>query len=74
MLTYFCNIKWVLFGLIRIKSFDFTNSQVSMTQRISKYQRFKMMNPVIQFFKFIYLSIKIMLVVAGGHGGTRKVS
>jgi len=74
MLTYFCNIKWVLFGLIRIKSFDFTNSQVSMTQRISKYQRFKMMNPIIQFFKFIYLSIKIMLVVAGGHGGTRKVS
>ena len=63
-----------MFGLIRIKNFDFTNSQVSMTQRISKYQRFKMMNPVIQFFKFIYLSIKIMLVVAGGHGGTRKVS
>ena len=31
-----------------------------------------MMNPIIQFFKFIYLSIKIMLVVAGGHGGTRE--
>ncbi|SDF08783.1 hypothetical protein [Ulvibacter litoralis] len=45
-----------------------------MTQRISKYQRFKMMNPILQFFKFIYLSIKIMLVVAGGHGGTRKVN
>lgn len=45
-----------------------------MTQRISKYQRFKMMNPIIQFFKFIYLSIKIMLVVAGGHGSTRKVN
>jgi len=45
-----------------------------MTQRISKYQRFKMMNPIIQFFKFIYLSIKIMIVVAGGHGGTRKIS
>ena len=45
-----------------------------MTQRISKYQRFKMMNPVIQFFKFIYLSIKIMLVVAGGHGSTRKAN
>ncbi len=43
-----------------------------MTQRISKYQRFKMMNPILQFFKFIYLSIKIMLVVAGGHGGTRQ--
>ena len=33
-----------------------------MTERISKYQRFKMMNPVIQF------------IVAGGHGGTRKVN
>tara|TARA_R110000868_G_scaffold82265_4_gene232385 strand:- start:12493 stop:12642 length:150 start_codon:yes stop_codon:yes gene_type:complete len=43
-----------------------------MTQRISKYQRFKMMNPIIQFFKFIYLSIKIMLIVAGGHGGTKE--
>lgn len=42
-----------------------------MTQRISKYQRFKMMNPIIQFFKFIYLSLKIMVIVAGGHGGTR---
>ncbi|SEG58861.1 hypothetical protein SAMN05421847_2827 [Halpernia humi] len=42
-----------------------------MTERISKYQRFKMMNPIIQFFTFIYLSIKIMIVVAGGHGGTR---
>jgi len=29
-------------------------------------------NPVIQFFVFIYLSIKIMLIVAGGHGGTRQ--
>ncbi|WP_173399765.1 hypothetical protein [Cellulophaga baltica] len=44
-----------------------------MTQRISKQQRFKMMNPILQFFRFIYLSIKILLVVAGGHGGTREV-
>ncbi|GAL01153.1 hypothetical protein JCM19314_2353 [Nonlabens ulvanivorans] len=44
-----------------------------MTERISKSQRFKMMNPITQFFKFIYLSIKIMIVVAGGHGGTRQV-
>jgi hypothetical protein len=29
------------------------------------------MNPIIQFFKFIYLSIKVLVVVAGGHGGTR---
>ncbi|WP_197062611.1 hypothetical protein [Muricauda sp. MAR_2010_75] len=45
-----------------------------MTRRISKYKRFLMMNPIIQFFKFIYLSIKIMIVVAGGHGGTREMN
>ncbi|WP_216746115.1 hypothetical protein [Paucihalobacter ruber] len=45
-----------------------------MTKRISKYQRFKMMNPIIQFFKFLYLSLKIMVIVAGGHGGTRRVN
>lgn len=44
-----------------------------MTQRISKFKRFVMMNPIIQFFKFICLSIKVLLIVAGGHGGTRKV-
>lgn len=33
-----------------------------------------MMNPIVQFFKFIYLSIKVLLVVAGGHGGTRSAS
>ncbi|MFV0572270.1 MAG: hypothetical protein ACK5M1_07565 [Xanthomarina gelatinilytica] len=45
-----------------------------MTHRISKYQRFKMMNPILQFFKFIYLSIKVLIIVAGGHGGTRQVN
>ena len=45
-----------------------------MTQRISKYQRFKMMNPILQFFKFIYLSIKVLIIFAGGHGGTRQVN
>lgn len=45
-----------------------------MTERISKYQRFKMMNPIIQFFKYIYLSIKVLVIVAGGHGGTREVN
>jgi hypothetical protein len=43
-----------------------------MTQRISKYKRFMMMNPIVQFFKFIYLSLKVLVIVAGGHGGTRK--
>jgi len=33
-----------------------------------------MMNPIIQFFKFIWLSLKIMIIVAGGHGGTRNVT
>ena len=45
-----------------------------MTERISKYQRFKMMNPIIQFFKYIYLSVKVLVIVAGGHGGTRQVN
>jgi len=45
-----------------------------MTQRISNYQRFIMMNTIIQFFKFIYLSLKILVIVAGGYGGTRKVN
>ena len=31
-----------------------------------------MMNPFLQFFILIGLSIKIMIVVAGGHGGTRE--
>ncbi len=43
-----------------------------MTQRISKSKRFFMMNPFIQFFKFIWLSLKILIIVAGGHGGTRE--
>jgi hypothetical protein len=43
-----------------------------MTQRISKSQRSKMQNPFLQFFKFIYLNIRILKIVAGGHGGTRK--
>ncbi|MCG2792028.1 hypothetical protein [Chryseobacterium sp. SC28] len=42
-----------------------------MSERISKYEKFKMHNPFLQFFKFIFLNIKIMNVVAKGHGGTR---
>ena len=40
-------------------------------KRISPRMRFRMMNPFLQFFKFIILSVKIMVIVAGGHGGTR---
>ncbi|WP_445457277.1 hypothetical protein [Flavobacterium sp. HNIBRBA15423] len=43
-----------------------------MTQRISKSQRSRMQNPFLQFFKFIYLNIRILKIVAGGHGGTRN--
>lgn len=39
--------------------------------KITRFQRFVMMNPFIQFFTFIFLSVKIMFVVALGHGGTR---
>ncbi|MEX0996942.1 MAG: hypothetical protein WDZ45_07830 [Flavobacteriaceae bacterium] len=43
-----------------------------MTQRISKSKRFWMQNPVWQFIKFIWLGLKVMLIVAGGHGSTRS--
>jgi len=39
--------------------------------KISRFQRFVMKNPIIQFFKFVFLSLKIMFVVSLGHGGTR---
>ena len=42
-----------------------------MAFKISKAEHAKMQNPFIQFFKYIYLSIKIMFVVAAGHGGPR---
>lgn len=31
-----------------------------------------MKNVFVQFFKFIYLNLKIIKIVAGGHGGTRN--
>lgn len=43
-----------------------------MTQTISKSQHLKMKNPFIQIFKYLYLSIKILKIVAGGHSGTRN--
>ena len=42
-----------------------------MTQKIPKSEHSKMQNPIIQFFKYIFLSLKILGIVAGGHGGTR---
>jgi hypothetical protein len=43
-----------------------------MAQKITKWQRFMMNNWIIQFFRFLYLNIKIMVIVAKGHGGTRN--
>lgn len=42
-----------------------------MKKTISKKDKKRMMNPFLQFFRFIYLNIKIISVVALGHGGTR---
>tara|TARA_A100000171_G_scaffold39641_1_gene39465 strand:- start:6797 stop:6934 length:138 start_codon:yes stop_codon:yes gene_type:complete len=43
-----------------------------MKAKITESQRRKMTNPIFQFFSFIYLSLKILFIVAGGHGGTRN--
>ncbi len=43
-----------------------------MAKKITRFHKFIMHNPFIQFFKFIYLNIKILNVVAMGHGGTRN--
>lgn len=44
-----------------------------MAKKITRFQKFVMHNPFIQFFMFVYLNIKIISVVAFGHGGTREV-
>ena len=43
-----------------------------MTQIITKSEHSTMQNPFIQFFKYIFLSLKILKIVAGGHGSTRE--
>jgi hypothetical protein len=43
-----------------------------MENKFSKTEKFLMRNPVFQFIRYIVLSIKILFIVAGGHGGTRK--
>ena len=42
-----------------------------MAQRISSKMKSKMQNPFYQFYRFIVLNIKVLRVVALGHGGTR---
>lgn len=44
---------------------------MNMIPKISRFQRFVMRNPILQFLRFVYLSLQIMRIVAGGHGGTR---
>ncbi|WP_281752145.1 hypothetical protein [Neptunitalea chrysea] len=44
-----------------------------MAKRLSKAKKARMHNPILQLWKFIYLNLKIMKIVTGGHGGTRKV-
>ena len=43
-----------------------------MIPKITKSQRAKMQNLIIQFFKFFYLNFRILKIVAGGHGSTRN--
>lgn len=43
-----------------------------MAQKITKSMHRKMQNPILQAFKYVVLSLKILMIVAGGHGGTRK--
>ncbi len=42
-----------------------------MAKKISRFEKFVMKNPFIQFYMFLYLNVKILSVVAHGHGGTR---
>ena len=42
-----------------------------MQKKFTTTQKFLMMNPLFQFVRFIILSLKILIIVAGGHGGTR---
>lgn len=42
-----------------------------MAKKITRFQKFIMHNPFIQFFVYLFLNIKIISVVAFGHGGTR---
>ena len=42
-----------------------------MTHKITDSEKSKMQNPFLQFFKYLSLSLKILMVVAGGHGSTR---
>jgi len=44
-----------------------------MAKKITRFQKFVMHNPFIQFFMFLYLNAKILSIVAFKHGGTRDI-
>ena len=43
-----------------------------MVRKITKSEHLNMQNPIIQFFKYIFLSLRILKIVAGSHGSTRE--
>jgi len=43
-----------------------------MAIKPTKFQHFLMRNPIMQFFTYIYLNIKILKIVRIGHDGTRN--
>jgi len=45
-----------------------------MTERISQKEHRRQQNIIIQFFKYIWLNLKIISIVAYGHGGTRNAN
>ena len=45
---------------------------IAMAKKITRFQKFVMHNPFLQFFMFLFLNVKILYVVALGHGGTRE--
>jgi len=45
-----------------------------MAERISKKEHLHQQNIIIQFLRYIWLNLKIMSIVAYGHGGTRNAN
>ena len=43
-----------------------------MSQKPTKLNHSRMQNPILQVIRYFILNIKILKIVAGGHGGTRE--
>lgn len=39
---------------------------------MSKFEKFMMRCTIVQFFMFLSIMIKVLVVLAMGHGGTKK--